>query len=155
MFSNPINETLKPVRITSLGCFATCDSMTVLSSFILPNILSKYMQERFEISKEKSDVISQILAPVSMQFFNTPFNLLGYDIYNRESANLYERKQFIQKQYIKTVCSRVTRAFFAFGIGGMINKSLRKEAVTVLNESFETYNYNYSNYSFDGITLVL
>lgn len=80
MFADPSKPTPKPMRITSYGCFASRDSMTILASFSLPGIISNYMQKELSLDKIKSDTLAQLLTPVTMQLFNTPLHLLGiYD----------------------------------------------------------------------------
>lgn len=118
---------VKPMTIKSMGLFATRDSMTILASFSLPGIISTHMQHDMHMSKLKADTLSQLITPVSMQILSTPLHLLGLDIYNRANASKEERKAFIQKEYLKTTMARMARIFPAFGIGGVVNKYIRKE----------------------------
>jgi len=90
------------------------------------------MQNKFGMSKGTSDTIAQLMTPVTMQIFNTPFHLLGLDLYNREDAQMSQRRQFIQREYFKTMLARMARIFPAYGIGGVVNKSIRKKGVHLL-----------------------
>jgi hypothetical protein len=59
----------------------------------------------------------------------TPFSLTdlhGLDLYNREAASTQERISFVKREYAKTAVARMARIFPAFGIGGVVNKYIRK-----------------------------
>ena len=114
-----------------IGLFATRDTMTILASFTLPGILSTKMQDS-GYTKGTSDVLSQLLTPVSMQILSTPLHLLGLNLYNREVATSQERIKFIGQEYVKTTLARMARIFPAFGVGGVINKSVRKTGNEIL-----------------------
>jgi hypothetical protein len=105
--------------------------MTILASFTLPGILSTKMQDN-GYTKGTSDVLSQLLTPVSMQILSTPLHLLGLNLYNREIATPQERMKFIGQEYVKTTLARMARIFPAFGVGGVINKSVRKTGNEIL-----------------------
>jgi hypothetical protein len=108
--------------------------MTILASFTLPDILSRKMQDHGQ-SKTTSDVLSQLFTPVSMQILSTPLHLYGLDLYNRELATNAERIAFVGQEYIKTTMARMARIFPAFGVGGVINKFVRKNG----NEALRAY----------------
>ena len=61
--------------------------------------------------------------------------MIGLDLYNRPNGNISERKTFIQQEYVKTTLARMARIFPAFGIGGVVNKSIRKEGKLYLNKN--------------------
>lgn len=109
--------------------------MTILASFTLPGILSKQMQNN-GYGKENSDVIAQLFTPVTMQIFSTPLHLYGLDLYNRDIANKSERIKFIGQEYIKTALARMARIFPAFGVGGVINKKVRKAGNSILKQYY-------------------
>ena len=118
-----------------LGLFATRDTMTILASFTLPDVISRKMQEQGH-SKTQSDVISQLLTPVSMQILSTPLHLYGLDLYNRGVATNAERITFVGQEYVKTTMARMARIFPAFGVGGVINKYVRKRGNEALRGSY-------------------
>ncbi len=128
----------KPMTIKSMGLFATRDSMTILASFSLPGIISAHMQKEMSFGKTSADTLSQLLTPVSMQILSTPLHLLGLDIYNRAEASGAERKEFIRKEYIKTTLARMARIFPAFGVGGVVNKYVRKTGNASLQEKYSS-----------------
>lgn len=133
MFSDPLKPTPKPMVFTSYACFASRDSMSILASFSLPGLVAAQIQDKFGMSKATSDTIAQLMTPVTMQIFNTPFHLLGLDFYNRTDVQMGKRMQFIQREYFKTMLARMARVFPAYGIGGVLNKSIRKKGVTLVH----------------------
>lgn len=116
----------KPMPIRSMGLFATRDSMTILASFSLPPILGQRLSSSFGIERAKADNIAQLFTPVTIQIFSTPLHLHGLDLYNRDIATQQERLAFIGREYISTTLARMARIFPAFGIGGVVNKYIRK-----------------------------
>lgn len=127
---------VKPMKLKSMGLFATRDSMTILASFSLPGLISARMQQDLKMERFTSDTIVQLVTPVSMQILSTPLHLLGLDIYNRPEATGSERKSFIQQEYVKTTLARMARILPAFGIGGVVNKYIRKEGNAKLREAY-------------------
>ena len=126
----------KPMSLKSMGLFATRDSMTILASFSLPGLISTHMQRDMDMSAVKADALAQLFTPVTMQIFSTPLHLLGLDMYNRSTASGTERKEFIQREYIKTTLARMARIFPAFGIGGIVNKEVRKKGFDFLQQTY-------------------
>ena len=118
----------KPMPLSSMSLFATRDSMTILASFSLPGLISERMQNDMNFGKTSADNLAQLITPVSMQILSTPLHLFGLDLYNRDKVNSSnDRVEFIRKEYVKTTLARMARIFPAFGVGGVINKSIRKE----------------------------
>jgi len=136
-----------PMSYTSMGLFATRDSMTILASFSLPDIVSQRMQASVGMGKVSADTWAQLLTPVTMQIFSTPLHLHGLDLYNRphleaatatgtlpssststaaKEAPPLSRTAFVAKEYVKTVLARMARILPAFGVGGVVNKYIRK-----------------------------
>ena len=119
--------TPKPLPSLSYILFATRDSATIFASFSIPGPISEYLQQNYQISQSTSDTFTQLLTPITMQIFSTPLHLYGLDLYNRQTQlPMNERIQFIQKEYVKTVLARMARIFPAFGVGGVLNKKVRK-----------------------------
>ena len=127
----------KPMSIKSMGLFATRDSMTILASFSLPGLISqKYIQPSFNLPKSTADNIAQLITPVSMQILSTPLHLYGLNLYNVPEAQHSDRVQFIQREYVKTTLARMARIFPAFGVGGVVNKYVRKSGNDFLYEQY-------------------
>lgn len=126
----------RPMPVSSMGLFGLRDSMTILASFSLPGIISKRMQDQFSTSKTFSDTAAQLITPVSMQILSTPLHLFGLDLYNRSGVTTSERISFIKQEYVKTTLARMARIFPAFGIGGVVNKGVRKSGNEFLREYY-------------------
>lgn len=127
----------KPMSSASMGLFATRDSMTILASFSLPPILSEQLQRNTSIKKETADTFTQLITPVTMQLFSTPLHLYGLDLYNRNSAvSTSDRISFIRREYVKTTLARMARILPAFGIGGVVNKYIRKKGNAILHQYY-------------------
>jgi hypothetical protein len=126
----------RPMPLTSMGLFATRDSMTILASFSLPGIIAKRLRTSQGWNAHTADTVAQLLTPVSMQIFSTPLHLLGLDLYNRTEASSSERVAFIKREYVKTALARMARIFPAFGIGGVVNKYIRKEGNAQLRKVY-------------------
>ena len=114
----------RPVPITSLGLYCTRDTLTVLSSFVLPKFASQWLVSN-GFSKAASDTTAQLLVPCMIQTVSVPMHLLGMDYYNYSSKSASHRLEFIKKEYLKTLGARVGRIFPAFGIGGVTNNWIR------------------------------
>ena len=127
---------IRPLPIQSYGLFAARDSMTILASFSLPGIISKTMQDSNGVPKTIADTSAQLITPVSMQILSTPLHLHGLDLYNRQIASNSDRILFIKQEYFKTVLARMARIFPAFGIGGVVNKSIRSSGKQFLIDRY-------------------
>lgn len=119
------------VPLVSLGLWATRDFMVVGSSFVLPDILSKHLQEEYNVHKGDAQKVAQLTLPVMTQFLVGPIQLLGLDFYNRPLANLtvrdafVERTRFLIQGFTSVVSARIIRIAPGYGIGGVLNTNLR------------------------------
>lgn len=130
--------TPRPMPMTSMGLFATRDSMTILASFSLPDIVSKKFFQPAGMSKPTADFTAQLVTPVTMQIFSTPLHLLGLDLYNKETAASAERWAFVGREYAKTMLARMARILPAFGVGGVVNKQVRSSGRNFLVAKYTT-----------------
>ena len=72
-----------------------------------------------------------------MQLLSTPLHLHGLDLYNRNTAlSVNEKIAFVKREYLKTSLARMARILPAFGIGGVLNKKVRKEGIYLLNSKY-------------------
>lgn len=127
----------RPMPLGTYGCFATRDSMTILASFSLPGLISVRLQDQFKITKLSADTAAQLATPVSMQILSTPLHLFGLDMYNRSgNVSTTDRIAFIHREYVKTTLARMARIFPAYGIGGVVNKLVRKNGSEKLSEYY-------------------
>ncbi|TYZ58312.1 hypothetical protein PybrP1_004687 [[Pythium] brassicae (nom. inval.)] len=111
--------------VTSMGLFAVRDALTVVSCFHAPKIIMEHLREQ-GMNEKLATGLSQIGAPVAVQFASTPLHLLGLDLYNHPVADRAARIQFIQREYWRSSLARVARIGPAFGIGGIGNTSFRQ-----------------------------
>lgn len=118
----------RPFPSVSLGLFATRDCMTILASFTLPTMVGQAINKRFSIGKQSADNLAQLTVPCLMQFVSSPLHLYGLDKYNRpdRSLNFSDRFSRVRQEYLKTSLARVGRILPAFGVGGVVNKYVRK-----------------------------
>lgn len=108
-----------PLPKASYALFAARDSTTIFASFTLPDVVEK--------RTGMSAATAQLITPCAMQFMSTPLHLLGLDLFNQQGVDVgaRQRTRFIVKEYVSTALARCARILPAFGIGGVLNKSLR------------------------------
>lgn len=118
----------KPFPSICLSLFATRDCMTILASFTLPDIVGKEIDKKFHIGKQNADNLAQLTVPCMMQFLSCPLHLYGLDRYNRPDRTLTYSDRYlrVKQEYFKTAFARVARIMPAFGVGGVVNKYVRK-----------------------------
>ena len=82
-----------------------------------------------------STIVIEVNGGVLTEVHNLPLGcrvmLIDWDdidsdpgLFWREASN--EQREFIKKEYVKTTLARMSRIFPAFGIGGVVNKYVRK-----------------------------
>jgi hypothetical protein len=118
-----------PFPLASIGLFAVRDSLTVISCFHAPQVITKKLSG-YGIDENTTNLVAQVGAPIAIQILSTPLHLLGLDLYNHPTAERAARLQFIQREYFRSALARIARIGPAFGIGGIGNKAIR-ERLTV------------------------
>ncbi len=119
--------------LITYGLFATRDLMVIGSSFILPELVGKKLEEKYLLDKNEALKISQLTVPIATQFFAAPVQLLGLDFYNRPLSGAtfaeaaVERTRFLASGFWSVVGARVARIFPAYSIGGVFNTKFRDE----------------------------
>ena len=113
------------VPTSSLFIWFIRDVLSIAAAFIIPERLSKYMQNYKNYEKNSADRIAQFASPVGLQVIFTPIHLLGLDLYNYNESNKSDRAKRIAKNYPKALPLRFVRMAGAYGIGGLNNKSFR------------------------------
>jgi hypothetical protein len=128
----------KPFPSISLALFALRDSMTILASFTLPTIVGGEIDKRLHIGKQSADNLAQLTVPCMMQFISCPLHLHGLDRYNRPDRLLTYSDRFlrVRQEFLKTAFARIGRILPAFGVGGVVNKYVRKSG----NDWLSAYN---------------
>eukprot|EP01102_Stenamoeba_stenopodia_P002245 TRINITY_DN1202_c0_g1_i1.p1 TRINITY_DN1202_c0_g1~~TRINITY_DN1202_c0_g1_i1.p1 ORF type:complete len:278 (-),score=67.89 TRINITY_DN1202_c0_g1_i1:89-922(-) len=124
----------KPLPLLSYGCFTARDSLSILASFNLPDPISKKMQENFGIDKHVADITAQLVTPCAAQALSSPLHLVGLDLYNNPARTVPERMAFVKQEYVGTTLARMGRIFPAYGIGGVVNKFLRKKGKELIGD---------------------
>ena len=115
----------------TLALFAARDSLTVFASFNIPPLLGPVLG---------SAAAAQFLAPASVQIISTPLHLLGLDIYNRPKLGRgigaavpwNDRWRVIKRDWMAACGARIGRIVPAFGVGGVVNASVRKRLMGTL-----------------------
>lgn len=112
----------RPVPITTIGCFAARDCMTVFSTFNLAPMLGDALAPGLGPMARTG---TALFCPLVMQWFSAPIHLCGLDMYNRSGVPLAERTKFIKREYVKTALARCGRIGPAFSLCPLINNPLR------------------------------
>ncbi|KAJ3095364.1 hypothetical protein HDU97_007009 [Phlyctochytrium planicorne] len=126
----------RPVPFRSYGLYTLRDSMTIFASFNLPTLLAQRLTETFEVKKARAEFLAQLITPCAVQLVSTPLHLVGMDLYNRPGVSSGERVGFVRKEYWGTSFARMGRIFPAYGIGGVVNKEMRKKGKEYLAEKY-------------------
>ena len=117
----------RPVPGASYALFAARDCLTIFASFNLPSIVAPMlpMTEMMEKTMSRASA-AQFLAPAAIQLVSTPFHLLGLDLYNRNGNTPFrDRLRKVRVDWFKSSVARMCRIVPAFGVGGVVNNSMR------------------------------
>ncbi|KAI9006899.1 hypothetical protein DFJ74DRAFT_689752 [Hyaloraphidium curvatum] len=125
----------KPLPTASYILFTTRDCMTIAASFNFPPYVSSVLQARTGLSAASAEFWAQLVSPCAMQFASAPLHLAALDMYNNPGKTFAERVSFIRSNYLGTSLARVGRILPAFGIGGNVNKAVRKAGRKMLHVS--------------------
>jgi hypothetical protein len=105
------------------------DSLTIFASFNVPPLLAPYIPDRLLPSfmhNIRKQSIAQFIAPASVQFLSTPLHLLGLNMYNDRRMPFRERLSVVRRAWMTSTFARIARIVPAFGVGGVVNTSLRR-----------------------------
>merc|ERR1712146_176326 len=80
------------------------------------------------MEKETADKVAQLATPCAMQVVITPIHLMGLNLYNTPVATTSERLKAVAKTCPEATGVRMFRFFWAYGVGGLVNKSLNQRA---------------------------
>ena len=72
--------------------------------------------------------IAQLATPCGMQLVITPIHLLGLNFYNQPKATLTDRAKAVWSTYPESTAVRMLRFWWAYGVGGLVNKELVQQA---------------------------
>ncbi|WPG99553.1 putative membrane protein [Acrodontium crateriforme] len=121
----------RPIPGPSYALFAARDCLTIFASFNLPALIAPSLP----LSEASEKYISrtstaQFLAPAAIQLISTPFHLLGLDLYNRNGGTKFsDRMTKVRVDWLKSSLARMCRIVPAFGVGGVVNNSMRARSM--------------------------
>lgn len=133
----PKNPSVKRViPRPTYALFALRDSMTIFASFNVPPVLAPLLPLSHEVEKTCSRAcVAQFLAPAAVQILSTPLHLLGLDLYNRNGRlGWAARWEKVRVDWAMSSLARMCRIVPAFGVGGVVNASVRKSLLGRLEE---------------------
>ncbi|MCJ1335541.1 hypothetical protein MMC09_000813 [Bachmanniomyces sp. S44760] len=117
----------KTVGKASYALFALRDSMTIFASFNLPPLLAPMLPLGKSAEKTLGRAnVAQFIAPAGIQLLSTPLHLWGLDLYNRPRVRWTDRVNRVRRDWLGASFARMGRIVPAFGIGGVVNSSVRK-----------------------------
>lgn len=127
-YSKIFQTTYRPVPLKSFILFASRDTMTILSSFILKTDFANHIEKKFNIPHNMADLIASFTLPITAQIFSTPLHILSIDLYQNPTLSWKERLLHIKRIYVSVCIGRMFRVVPAFCIGGYINDTLRSRS---------------------------
>ncbi|KAF4126499.1 hypothetical protein GMORB2_0235 [Geosmithia morbida] len=123
----------RPVPSISYALFTLRDCLTIFASFNLPPLLGPILDERLSdrVRRHVSGMsCAQFAAPAAVQVISTPLHLLGLDMYNRPSGSgapsWSDRWAQVKGTWAPSTLARMCRIIPAFGVGGVVNRSVRE-----------------------------
>ncbi|KAI4803601.1 hypothetical protein E4T44_11145 [Aureobasidium sp. EXF-8845] len=118
----------RPIPGPSYALFAVRDCLTVFASFNVPPLIAPLMPLSEGMQKHVSAAsAAQFVAPAAVQLISTPLHLLGLDLYNRDGVvGWKDRMSKVRMDWLKSSFARMARIVPAFGVGGVVNTSVRK-----------------------------
>jgi hypothetical protein len=121
----------RPVPAPTYLLFTLRDSLTIFASFNVPPVLAPKLPMHLlpEFMRGlRSESVAQFIAPAAVQVLSTPMHLLGLDLYNRSgSTSMRERWTMVRKAWAISCLARLGRIVPAFGVGGVVNASMRRK----------------------------
>lgn len=130
MFSNTATQATSFPRAT-YAMWMMRDLSVIGSSFILPDIVSQHLVEKYDVERSRAQNMCQLGLPVAAQLVAGPFHFLGLDLFNRNldhksmSQAFIDRSQKLYQGIGPVVMARVARIAPGYGIGGVLNTKLR------------------------------
>lgn len=125
----------RPIPPVTYALFMTRDALTIFASFNLPSIVAPRLpiSDDFANKYVSRASAAQFLIPAAMQLVSTPLHLFGLDLYNREEkTSLAERLRKVRQDWLKSSFARMGRIIPAFGIGGVVNNTMRRRLMEQL-----------------------
>lgn len=118
----------RPLPPLSLACYGARDVITIAASFTLVDPIGRLVASKLGIDNHSATLLAQVFCPLLAQALNTPIFLYGMNLYNQPNSTPLQHRQFIFREYGKTLACRLARIAPAFSIGGVLNRLLRAQA---------------------------
>merc|ERR1712087_217806 len=136
--SEAAQEVKRAVPVTTYGTFLFRDSLIIGAGFILPAMVAGGLKSN-GMEPQTAEKVAQLATPCAMQLAITPVHLFGLNLYNTPVAAASDRIRAVAKNCPEATGVRMLRFFWAYGVGGLVNKSLneRVRAWTVEHYSSE------------------
>merc|ERR1712060_660820 len=80
------------------------------------------------VEQPTAEKVAQLATPCAMQLAITPIHLLGLNLYNTPVATPSDRMKAVAKNCPEATGVRMLRFFWAYGVGGLVNKALNERA---------------------------
>ena len=115
----------------SYGVWIARDFSVIGSSFVAPEIVTKYLVEKYEVDYTTALSCSEFTLPVLAQLIAGPLHFLGLDFANRNlsskgwSEAIVDRSRALYRGFVSVVSARIARIAPGYGIGGVFNTRLR------------------------------
>merc|ERR1740138_1250089 len=130
MFSKAA-DAAKPVQravpMATYGTFLFRDALIIGAGFILPAMVAGGLSSK-GIEQPTAEKVAQLATPCAMQLAITPIHLFGLNLYNTPVATPAERMKAVAKNCPEATGVRMARFFWAYGVGGLVNKALNERA---------------------------
>jgi hypothetical protein len=121
-------EVKRSVPASVYGTFLFRDALIIGAGFILPAMVASAIKSNTKMEPKRADKVAQLGTPCAMQIIITPIHLFGLNLYNAPTATVGERMRAIMSTYPQTTGVRMFRFFWAYGVGGLMNKELNQNA---------------------------
>lgn len=115
-----------PTPRLTYGLFALRDVLTIGGGFIVPPLVASALVSSGAIDEQRAPAAAQIISPMGMQLVCTPLHLGALNVYNMPDASVGERASDVGKTLPQATVARMFRFCAAYGIGGLMNKSILK-----------------------------
>lgn len=120
-------EVKRAVPMTTYGTFLFRDALIIGAGFILPAMVAGGLKSN-GVEQHTAQTVAQLATPCAMQMVITPIHLFGLNLYNSPVASTSERIQAVARNCPEATGVRMFRFFWAYGVGGLVNKALNARA---------------------------
>lgn len=132
MFGCP-SQPIRVVPFPAYTLFASRDVLSIGAAFTVPVLVAPFI-EYFVVDKSSALAVAQLSTPVLMQVICTPLHLTALNLVNMppNTVSVSSRILAVSSVFPSALLARATRMLPAYGVGGLLNSKLMKEAKNVL-----------------------